>query len=112
MSRDRSERRPAEPIAPVREPRITPYIIAILVGVPTTLLMAYLAYDRLFVALTLTLAAMSGLGTILAFIGMRSQPRRFRVTSLLLTLIPGIALIAAVALLVAILVAFVQAADS
>ena len=98
-------------VAP-RERGIVPYLISLAVGVPTTVLMAYFAFDRLFPAFTLLLAALSTLGCVLAVVGMRSRPRRFRAASLLLTLIPGMATIAGFAVLVVFLVAFVTAAGS
>lgn len=93
-----------------RGPGLAPYVISLVVGLPTTLLMAYFAYDRLFPALTLALAALSALGCVVAVAGMRSSPRRFRGASLVLTLIPGLVTIAGFGVLVAIIVFFVTTA--
>lgn len=94
----------------LRGPGLIPYVISLVVGVPTLLMMAYFVHDGLFPALTLTLAALSALGCVLAVAGMRSSPRRFRTASLVLTLIPGMATIAGFGVLIAVLVAFVTAA--
>ena len=91
---------------------VVPYVISLTVGVPTTLLMVYLAFDRFLGGFTLALAVLAARGCVLAVVGVRSRPRRFRGASLLLTLVPGMAIIAGFALLVVVLVAFVTAGGS
>lgn len=103
-----TERHWAEPTTgDQRAPGIVSYIISLVVGIPTFFLMAFCVYNTLIVQVTAVLALMSAGGCALAFTGMRQQPRRFRTASLLLTLIPGVVLIAAVGIFIAFIAALV-----
>lgn len=89
------ERVPAEAMASTTGDRSdTPYLVSFTVGVSTLLLMVFLAFDLMFGPATLALAGSSALGSALAVAGVRSPARRFRVAALVLTLIPGIIVLA------------------
>ncbi len=107
------ERVPAEAMASMSGDRSdTAYLVSFTVGVPTALLMVFLAFGGgggvgvVFGPAALVLAASSGLGCALAVAGVRSPARRFRVAALALTLIPGIVVIAYGAALVAFIMIF------
>lgn len=107
MTRKNPARPSSGPTVSAEERGVGPYVTALAVGIPTTLLMLFLPSDRFFGPLPLALATASGLGSTLALVGVRSRPRRFRTSSLLLTLIPGAVTIAGFAVFVVLLVVFV-----
>ena len=89
------ERVPAEHVVSLTtQPSDTAYLIALVVGVSTILLMVRLAFDEALGAGTLVLATSSVVGCALALAGLWSPVRRFRVAALVLTVVPAIVVLA------------------
>lgn len=89
------------------------YVIALVAGIPIALLMAYSAVDTMLSGgmpglLTVLMGASSTAGSIVAVVGMRARPRRFRNTALWLTLPSALLFVAGVSLLILLVVALIS----
>lgn len=94
---------------PADGPGVAGFVVALLTGVPVALMTTYWLLGSLIDGtlpgiFSLLLWATSSTGSVLALVGMRSRPRRFKKTALLLTIPTAVVFVVGVVLLVALVV--------